>query len=140
MRTIGLVTDPVPTDNAPLRAVPAPLRVAAALAGVEGVLIVLAGVVELSALQGDKAVMGASTAVFFWVYGGGLTFCAWRMYRGASWARSPLVMAQLIQLGVAWSFWGGSSTVASLGLAVVAVVVLAGVFHPASLAALADDD
>jgi hypothetical protein len=49
-------------------------------------------------------------------------------------------MAQLIQLGVAWSFWGGSSTVAALSLGVVALVVLAGIFHPASLAALSDDE
>jgi hypothetical protein len=48
-------------------------------------------------------------------------------------------MAQLIQLGVAWSFWGGSSTPAAVALAVVALVVLVGVFHPASLAALSDD-
>jgi hypothetical protein len=119
---------------------PAPLVVAASLAAVEAALIVLTGVAELTALEGEKAVMGASTAVFFLVYGGGLAFCAWRMYRGQSWARSPVVMAQLIQLGVAWSFWGGSSTVVSVTLGIVAVIVLVGVFHPASLAALADGD
>jgi hypothetical protein len=48
-------------------------------------------------------------------------------------------MAQLIQLGVAWSGWGGSSTPAAVALGVVALVVLVGIFHPASLAALSDD-
>lgn len=113
--------------------------VAAALAGVEGALIVLTGIAELTSLQGNKAVMAATTAVFFLVYGSGLAFSAWRMHRGESWARSPVVMAQLIQLGVAWSFWGGSSTAVAVALGLVALVVLAGVFHPASLAALADE-
>ena len=83
--------------------------------------------------------MGASTALFFLVYGGGLAFCAAKTYRRESWARSPVVMAQLIQLGVAWSFWGGASTPAAVGLGVVALVVLAGIFHPASIAALSDE-
>lgn len=134
------MTDPAQPHPAGARSLPAPLVVATSLAAVEGVLLVLYGVVELTAVQGDKAVMGVSTAVFFLLYGAGLSFCAWKTYRGESWARSPVVMAQLIQLGVAWSFWGGSSTVASVALGLVALVVLAGIFHPASLAALSDQD
>lgn len=134
------MTDPAQPHPAGARSLPAPLVVATSLAALEGVLLVLYGVVELTAVQGDKAVMGVSTAVFFLVYGAGLVFCAWKTYRRESWARSPVVMAQLIQLGVAWSFWGGSSTVASVVLGLVALVVLAGIFHPASLAALSDQD
>ncbi|MGN6574187.1 MAG: hypothetical protein ACTHKG_00735 [Nocardioides sp.] len=128
-----------PTGPAASRGVPAPLVVAAALAALEGLLLAFYGVAELTAIEAEKAVMGASTAVFFLVYGAGLGFCAWRMYRRESWARSPVVMAQLIQLGVAWSFWGGSSTPAAVVLGLAALVVLVGVFHPASLAALSDD-
>lgn len=113
--------------------------VATSLAAVEAVLLVLYGVVELTVLDSDRATMGVSTAVFFLVYGAGLGYCAWKTYRRDSWARSPVVMAQLIQLGVAWSFWGGSSTVASVALGLTAIVVLAGIFHPASLAALGDE-
>ena len=80
--------------------------------------------------------MGVTTTVFFLVYGAGLAFCAWRVTRLESWARAPLVLAQLIQLGVAWSFRGGSSTPVAVGLALVAVLVIAGIFHPASLDAL----
>lgn len=134
------MTDPAQPHPAGARSLPAPLVVATSLAAVEGVLLVLYGVVELTAVEGDKAVMGVSTAVFFVLYGAGLAFCAWKTYRRESWARSPLVMAQLIQLGVAWSFWGGSSTIASVALGLVALVVLAGIFHPASLAALSDGD
>jgi len=41
---------------------------------------------------------------------------------------------------VAWSFREGATTFVSVLLTVVAVVVLAGVFHPASLRALAQAD
>ena len=134
------VTDPLQPHPAGARsAIPAPLVVATSLAAVEGAMLVLYGVVELAAVEGDKAVMGVSTALFFLLYGAGLAYCAWRTHRRESWARSPLVMAQLIQLGVAWSFWGGSSTPAAVALGVVALVVLVGVFHPASLAALSDE-
>lgn len=135
-----LVTDSVPPPPRPTTPVPAPLSVAASLAAVEGMLLVLYGVAEVFALEGARAVMGVTTAVFFLVYGAGLVFCAWRMVRGASWARSPVVMAQLIQLGVAWSFRGGESDLVAAALAVVAVVVLVGVFHPASLRALSGED
>ena len=135
------MTDPAqPAPEGARTAVPAPLIVAVSLAAMEGALLVLYGIVEIAALEREKVVMGASTAIFFLVYGAGLVYCAWTTYRRQSWARSPVVMAQLIQLGVAWSFWGGSSTVAAVSLGVIALVVLAGIFHPASLAALSDDE
>jgi hypothetical protein len=49
-----------------------------------------------------------------------------------------VLLAQLIQLGTAWSFRGGDTTWIAVGLAVVALVVAAGVLHPASVEALAD--
>jgi hypothetical protein len=135
------VTDPAQHHPAEARsAVPAPLLVATSLAAVEGVMLSLYGVVELASVEGAKAVMGVSTALFFLLYGAGLVFCAWKTHRRESWARSPVVMAQLIQLGVAWSFWGGSSTPAAVVIGFVALVVLVGIFHPASLAALGDQD
>ena len=54
-----------------------------------------------------------------------------------------MLLAQLIQLGLAWSFREGGTVVAAIGLAVVAIIVLAGLFHPASMQALdraLDDD
>jgi hypothetical protein len=48
------------------------------------------------------------------------------------------VVAQLLQFLVAWSFWGGETTWVAIGLGAVAAIVLAGIFHPQSLDALAD--
>jgi hypothetical protein len=101
--------------------------------------MVLLAVLELASVSAGRLTMGVSTSIFFLGYGVALLLCAWAVHRLVSWARSPIVLAQLIQLGVAWSFRGGDTTVLALGLAVVAVVVLAGVLHPASLDALSDE-
>jgi hypothetical protein len=106
----------------------------------EGIILVLFGIAEMAALSGARVTMGVTTALFFVVYGAGLAYCAWQVWRLQSWARAPVVLAQLIQLGVAWSFRGGAGTLAAVGLAIVAAIVLAGIFHPDSLRALADEE
>jgi hypothetical protein len=131
---------PGPQPPAPARnGTPAPLVVAASLVAVEAVLLVLQGVAEVISVSGERLAMGLTTTLFFLVYGVGLAFCAWALSRLHSWARAPIVVAQLIQLAVAWSFFGGSTTPVAIGLTVLAVLVLAGIFHPASIDALADD-
>jgi hypothetical protein len=134
------VTGPAPDATAAPSERPAPLTVAASLAGLEAALLALFGVAELFSLTGARVAMGLTTTAFFLVYGAGLAFCAWRLARLESWARAPVVLAQLIQLGVAWSFKDGSTAVVAAGLALVALVVIAGIFHPRSLSALAERD
>jgi hypothetical protein len=102
------------------------------------VLLVVYGIVESVVTRSEAAAMGITTTLFFLVYGVGLGYCAWQLSRLHSWARAPIVLAQLIQLGVAWSFRGGGGTLVAVVLAVLAVLVLAGVFAPASLQALAE--
>jgi hypothetical protein len=120
--------------------VPPPLLVAVSLVGVEAVCLVIFGLVELRSIEATKLTMGVTTSLFFAMYGVGLGVFAWLLHRLQSWARAPVVLAQLIQLGVAWSFRSGATAFVSAVLTVVAVVVLAGVFHPASLRALAEPD
>jgi len=126
----------------PLAPTPAPLLVAASLVAVEGLLLIGYGVLEVASVDADRVAVAATTGLFFLAYGAGLLLCARGLSRVRSWARSPVVLAQLIQLGVAWSFWGGDTRIVAIAVAVVAVIVLVGVFHPASLAALesADED
>ena len=115
---------------------PAPLLVAASLVAVEGLLLLGYAVLEVASVDSDRVAVAATTGLFFLAYGAGLLVCARGLSRRQSWARSPVVLAQLIQLGVAWSFWGGSTTAVAIGVGLVAVVVLGGIFPPASLAAL----
>lgn len=105
----------------------------------EAVVLVGLGVAELVSLSTVRLAMGLSTAAFFLGYGGLLLACARGMWRREAWGRSIVVMGQLIQLGVAWSYRAATPTLA-LALAVTAVVVLFGIFHPSSLRALADDE
>jgi hypothetical protein len=130
---------PGPDDHRDGR-VPAPLVVAVSVVALEALLLVLFGLAELRSLSATKATMGITTSLFFAVYGVGLGWCAWQLRRLEHWPRAPIVLAQLIQLGVAWSFRGGATAFVSAALTVLAVVVLAGVFHPASLRALAQQE
>ena len=129
--------EPAPRGHSPHN--PPPLTVAASLVALEGAMVVALALIETGNLNTSRLAMGVTTAVFFALYGGGLLLCAWQLTRRASWARSPVVLAQLIQLGLAWNFRGGETTWIALGLAAVALVVIAGIFHPDSLTALADD-
>lgn len=113
--------------------------VAASLVAVEGGLLVMYALLELGSLASGRLTMGFSTALFFAAYGVGLLVCTWFLTRGHSWARSPIVLAQLIQAGLAWSFRGGDTTWVAIALAAVALIVLVGVLHPQSLAALDDN-
>ncbi|HEX6148641.1 hypothetical protein [Nocardioides sp.] len=115
---------------------PPPLTVAASLAAVQGGLLVLYGVLEVANLSLGRVTMGVTTAVFFLAAGTGLGVCAFYVQRRSSWARSPIVLAQLIQLGLAWNFRSAPTTWLAVVLAVVALIVLVGIFHPASLNAL----
>ncbi len=134
-----MTSAPEPVTGAPGPRNPPPLTVAASLVALEGVLLVLLAMVEVSTTSSARVTMGVTTAVFFAAYGAGLLVCAWQLTRRASWARSPVVLAQLIQLGLAWSFRGGATTWVAIALAVVALVVVAGVLHPDSIEALADE-
>lgn len=118
---------------------PVTVRVAAAVAVVQGVaLLVLTGL-ELAALSTQRLVMGLTTAGFFALAGVVLLGCAWGLAQGRIWARGPILMAQLVQLGVAWSFRGATTAVVAGVLAVIAVVGLVAIAHPATSRALDPD-
>jgi hypothetical protein len=119
---------------------PAPLVVAASLVAVEGLLLLGYAVLELASISTDRVAVALTTAVFFAAYAALLLVCARAVLRRRSWARSPIVLAQLIQLGLAWSFRDGSTLVVAIVLAVIALVVLAGMLTPASIDALSDSD
>jgi hypothetical protein len=115
---------------------PAPLAAAAGLTAVQGLVTAMLGVAEVVSVNHGRLVMGVTTALFFTAYGVALMVCAWGMNRTLPWSRGPVLFAQLVWLGIAWSFRDGSTTVLAVGLAVVALLILAGLLHPASVHAL----
>jgi len=115
---------------------PAPLVVAASLAALEGLVIGVYGLLELFSLSPGRVTMGLTTAAFFAAYGALLVLCGRQLTRAAAWARGPVLLAQLIQLGLAWNFRDGDTLPLAVVLTLASVVVLAGLFHPASMRAL----
>ena len=111
------------------------LTVAAALVALQGIVLAVWAVLVLVHIS----TMSVSTAIFFLAYGAALGACAVGLWQLRSWSRAPIVLTQLIALGLAWDSRHANVAVA-IALAVVAVAALACVLHPASLEALATDE
>jgi hypothetical protein len=120
----------VPEDNPP------PLTVAASLVAIQGTVLVALAVLELANVSSERMSMGVSTAVFFLVYGVALGLCSWSLTQKRGWTRGPVLLTQLIQLGLAWNL--RDVPLIAVALAVTAAVVLAGMLHPATLKVLQD--
>jgi len=108
------------------------MKVAAAVVCLEAVALVVGGVAEIFAIDSDRVALGVTNTVFFLLYGFLLLWCAWSLVGGRSWSRSPIVLTQLIQLGVAWSFAGGDTRWVAAILAGPAVGVLAVMLAPST--------
>jgi hypothetical protein len=130
--------EPDPTTRSPYSryGAPAPLAVAAGMTFIEGLLTVLFGITEIVSIDSDRLVMGLTTAVFFLAYGVALLVCSRGLHTVRAWARGPVLLSQLILLGLAWSFKDGDTLPIAIGLALAAVIVLAGLLHPRSIDAL----
>ena len=125
-------------DRSPISApgAAAPLLTAAGLTLVEGLLTVMYGVSEAAHITSQRLVMGVTTATFFVGYGAAMMICAWGLTRLHTWARGPVLLAQLIWLGLAWNFRDGGTWPVAVGLAVPAAIVLVGMLVPSSVEAL----
>lgn len=125
-------------DRDPRTTAPRPLLAAALITALEGVLAVLFGLAELLSLTSGRALMGLTTSLFFVILGVGFCWVGWALTRRQTWARGPALLAQLIALGSAWSFWGADTLVVSLGLGALGVIGLVAMLHPESVRALDD--
>ncbi|MDZ5620862.1 hypothetical protein SFC88_08500 [Nocardioides sp. HM23] len=126
------------SDPPPPSVAPPPLTVAASLVAVQGMVLVVLAVAEIADLDAGRRAMGLSTAVFFGGYGALLLVAGWGLWRRATWSRGPALITQLIWLGLAWNI--REHLVAAIAVAVVALVVLAGVLHRDSIAALSGEE
>lgn len=113
---------------------PAPLVVAASLAGLEGAVLLLLAVLEAVSIDSDRVSLGLSTAIFFALVGAAVLTCAAGLWRLRGWARGPVLLAQLIALGLAWNL--RDYVLVALLLLVAGAVTLAGMLHPDTMRAL----
>ena len=130
---------PIEPPGGPDRTAPPPLVVASSVTAVEAFVLAGLGILEVANLHAGRMTMGLTTAAFFLGAAAALAWCAWSLWRVRRWARGPVVMAQLILLGLAWNLWADSTRPLSAGLAVVGLVVIAGLVHPASTGVLESD-
>jgi len=114
------------------------LIAAAALVALQALVLLVCAVLVLADLGGGLSGGGVQTAIFFIVCAAGLAACAWGLYGRNSWARAPVVLVQLIMLGL--SYDSRDDPAFSVPLAVCAVIGLVCVFHPSSLRALDSED
>lgn len=112
--------------------------VAASLMGVQGLVLLLLAALEAASTNADRASLALSTAAFFAAYGAILVVGAFALWRRSAWARGPMLITQLIMLGLAWSL--RDHVLVALALGAVAVVALAGALHPDTITALAGAD
>ena len=143
MRLPSFLVDPdtsEPRDQPgrPEQGAPLPLLVAAGVVTLEGLFAVVFGTFEAVSINSSRAVMGVTTALFFVAFGVGLLVCAWGLRQVRSWARGPVMLAQLMSLGLAWNFRGGETGWISVVLLVPGVIGLIGMLHPQTVAALDD--
>jgi hypothetical protein len=118
---------------------PVTLLVASLVVALQGLGMIVFAVLEVANTSSAHVGVAVTTAIFFLVVGAGLLLFARGLARVRSWARGPVVAAELIELLTGYSFVGGNTTLVGVVLAVVAVVVLICVFHPASIRAMAAD-
>ncbi len=112
------------------------IRGAAALVALEALALIAFAIAAMFTINSDRFVLGATNAFFFFVYGLGLGVCAWGLARVRTWCRGPIVLAQVIQLGIAWSFAGSATLWLTIALAVPALLVLGAVLAPSTTHAL----
>ncbi|HWJ67749.1 MAG TPA: hypothetical protein VNT31_13825 [Nocardioides sp.] len=124
-----------PADDPPTT--PPPLVVAASLVAVQALVLLGLAVVEVASVSAERRSLGLSTAAFFAAYGVVLLGAAWALHRRQGWSRGPVLITQLIALGLAWSMREHGAV--AIALVVGAAVVLAGMLHPATIEALDRD-
>jgi hypothetical protein len=114
------------------------LLTASAIVLVEGSVFAVLAALELFNVSSERVGLGIGATVFLVVVAAGLAWAATRVVVGEAWARSPLVFAQLIVLGLAYNFRGDPPWL-SPAIAVPALVALACLLAPPVTRALADD-
>lgn len=121
-----------------------PLVLAAVVVAGQALVFLVLGVLDLTGLVPGRVGVGIGIGVLLLLMGAGLLAAAWGLMRGAHAARGPVVVAQLIGLGLAWSLRTpapntGDNRAVAVAIAVSALVVLGCLATGPARRALADD-
>jgi hypothetical protein len=108
---------------------------AAAIVLAEALTCLVLAVLGIVDLDGDDVGTGIGVSLILTVYGGFQAWAAWRVTLGEQWARSPLVVTQIIQLIIAFNLADVPASIVVL-VGASAVVTLACLLAPAVTRAL----
>lgn len=114
------------------------LLVAAVIVLAEALTCVALAVLGIVELDGDNVGTAIGVSLILAVYGGFQAWAAWRVTQGEQWARSPLVVTQVIQLIIAFNLADVPAWIPVL-LGASAVVTLACLLAPPVTRALGSD-
>lgn len=114
------------------------LLVAAVIVVAEAVACIVLAVLGVIDLDGDSLGTGIGVSLILAVYGGFQLWAAWRVTQGDQWARSPLVVTQIIQLIIAFNL-ADIPVWAAVLVGGSAVVTLACLLSPPVTRALGSD-
>ena len=114
------------------------LLITAAIVAVEAATCIVLAVLGAIDLDGDSIGTGIGVSLILAVYGGFQAWAVWRVTLGDQWARSPLVVTQIIQLIIAFNLAGIPVWVMVL-VGASAVVTLACLLAPPVTRALGTD-
>lgn len=99
-----------------------------ALVALEAAAYLVLVVLDVTDMATSRLAIGLGVGILLLGYAGLHLWAAWRLQSFDEHARGPIVVLQLIQLGIAWNLREVASL--SLILVVVALAVLALVLHP----------
>lgn len=116
------------------------VAVAVSVVAIEAAVYVVLAVLAGADISADAVGTGIGIALFLALYGLAQLFAAWKLLRWRTWARGPLLFAQLVQLGLAWGLRDSTEQWLAILMAVSAVVALGCLIAPAVTRALLDDD
>ena len=112
------------------------LRTAAGVVLAQALVVGGYGIAVIAHVTQKHLAVNLSSGGFLLIAAAGLVLAARGLSRANAWARGPVLIAQLLSLGLAWNFKAGDTWPVAVGLAVPAVAVLIALVRPESLAAL----
>ncbi|WP_349269558.1 DUF7144 family membrane protein [Mycolicibacterium parafortuitum] len=115
---------------------PRPVRLAGAIAALEGLLAIVTAVVLVVREAGghhEVGISGYGTAGWFAIMGSGVAAAGWALWTGRRWGRGIAVFANLVLLPVAYYVFSSGRPGYAVVVAAAAITVLAALFGPTGL-------